>query len=172
MKRFLAFLIGVGILFPAVSYGHGLNPTHFPLGPFPLLSFMGGFWGVIVLPIMLTVEFLILWKFMPSLGLWGNLWRSLVLYILAHIFESGILYVFYGILDIGAGWNEIFLSLTVCLLVNFLSKALAGSFLYKCKNISIKRFLIVIGATTLVSYSAALGYILLISKLRDVLNCR
>lgn len=172
MKKFLAFLIGVGILFPAVSYGHGLSVTHFPLGPFPLLSFMGVFWGVLVLPVMLSVEFLILWKFIPALGFLGNLWRSLVLYILAHIFESGVLYIFYGILDIGAGWNEIFLSLALCLLVNFISKALAGSFLYERKNISTKKFLIVIGATTLASYSAALGYILLISTLRDVLNCR
>lgn len=121
---------------------------------------------------MLTVEFLILWKFIPAIGFWGNLWRSLVLYILAHISESGVLYVFYGILYIGAGWNEIFLSLIVCLFVNFISKWLAGSFLYTRKDLSFKRLLIATGSGTLGSYFAALGYILLISKLRDVLNCR
>jgi hypothetical protein len=150
------------LLWPAVAFAHALSPTHFPLGPMPILIWMECRPLVWLLPITLAAETLVLWAWMRQLGVLGNLWRAALLYIAGRVCETAALACLGGI-GMTPGWYggapEIFGTLAVCLLAGWAGKLGAARFLYRHAGFHVRELLVPVTVATAAGYVAALSLV-------------
>jgi hypothetical protein len=80
-------------LCPTTSLAHVLSPTYYPLGHWPI--YLPAYWWPfsLLIPLTITVETIVLWRWTSRLGFLGSLWRAAVLYVVARAGETAMLFL-------------------------------------------------------------------------------
>ena len=161
MKTRLILLFALLLLWPAEAFAMALDPTHYPLGPWPF--FLMDRWPLVwLLPITLATETLVLWVWMRQLGVLGNLWRAALLYIAGRVSETAAMACLGGI-GLAPGWHggaaETFGTLAVCLLAGWAGKLGAARFLYRRAGFHVRELLAPVTVATTAGYVAALSWV-------------
>ena len=156
-----AIMLGVVLLWPVACLAHGLSLTHYPLGPFPALI-VAELWPMILMPpIVILVETFILRMWASELGVKGNLWRVVVLYITARAAEAAV-YFSLALAWVAPGWTsseaETYGSLLLCLVAGLIAKLMMALGLYKRTNVTSKYLVRNIGLSTLAGYFSAVAW--------------
>ncbi len=156
----------LSVMCPVVLHAHGLSPTHYPMGLLPILLARESWPLAFMIPIALIAETIILWAWIRAPGLYGNLWRGFILYMTAHVFETGMWFACPMIGWAAPGWTsstwETLGALAVCLLGGMIAAVLLGLFLYRGTPVAIWRRVVAVASATLGGYLAALAYGLLL----------
>jgi len=168
-KGFLGSLVGFVLLWPSVSSAHELSPTHYPLGPLPILIAPELWLIVFMVPVVLAVETFVLRVWARGLGVKGNLWRVAVLYLVARAAESAV-YLSLGAIGPFFGWvapgwtssaTETYGSLLLCLVAALIAKLLVAALLYRHTGLATGRIAKAVGLATLCGYLSAVAWGLL-----------
>ena len=163
MKNRLALVFAGWLLWPAVVLAHSLSPTHYPVGPVPLLIWQELLPLVFMIPLTLAVETLVLWAWARQLGLLGNLWRTAILYVVGRLSETAAVACLVAF-RLPTGWAggtaEIWGTLTVFLLAGWAGKLGAARFLYRRAGLRVRQLLVPVAVATVAGYLSAMALIL------------
>ena len=165
-KAFLSFVFGLVLLWPLAGSAHELSPTHYPLGPLPVLIASEMWLIILMLPIVLVVETFVLRVWARKLGVKANLWRVAVLYVVARAAETA---AYVSIAAIGSffgwvapGWTssaiETFGSLLLCLVAGLIPKLAVALILYRRALLTTAQIASAVGLATLCGYLAAVAW--------------
>lgn len=138
------------------AQAHVMNPIYYPLGPLPFLLIGDLPLFACVIPVTILTTTLVLWAWIRSPGFMGHLWRGTSLYIVARVFETGMLFAIERVAPRWASSSlEPFGTLAACLFAGLIPATLFGLFIYRASFVSKQRQVVAMAMAIVSGYFVA-----------------
>jgi hypothetical protein len=169
-SSWIKYLVCFLLFWPADSWAHALSHTYYPLGPVPILLTVEWWPFSFLIPVTIAIETLVLCAWTRRLGLYGSLCRASVLYVLARIAETALLFTLQSIpMFQNAGWRsnaEDFIPLVLFVTTGTLTAVLVGLPLYRRTGYKASLVVPAVCSASLAGYFSALACSLMLAWIR------